>query len=77
MAKLVFVTDDVAVDPDEVTSIQKEEVHEYSSPSISDSSTYLKFTGSVMTLKNGRKIYIPSLYPKDIQALLDIAAIKL
>jgi hypothetical protein len=67
---LVFITDEVVVEPSEVCSIQEEKVTRYSSPSPSDSSVYTEFEGSVMTLKNGRKIYVRGMTPKQIYAVL-------
>lgn len=67
---MIQITKDIIVDENEVCSIQREIVERYSSPSISDTSTEITFNGSVMTLKNGRKIYVPTLTPEDILALL-------
>ena len=63
---LIKITDDVIVDPIEVSSVQSEVVHKYCGGSPSDSSTYIDFQGSVMTLKNGRKIYVKFMTPEEI-----------
>jgi hypothetical protein len=66
--KLIAITDDVIIDPSEVTSIQREEVERLvdSGWPSGDTAYERTFVGSVVTLKNGRKIYIPGLTPKQL-----------
>ena len=67
---LIQLTDDVLVNPDDVSSIQREVINEYTSPSISDNSMMCTFDGSIVTLKSGRKIAVRGLTPKEIEMRL-------
>lgn len=69
---LVEITESIIVDPLEVCSIQEEKIERYRGSSPSDSHTYIDFEGSVMTLKNGRKIFVRGLNPKQIKERLKI-----
>jgi hypothetical protein len=66
--KLVKINETVFIDPTEVCSIEKNTVEHSNSPSGSDS--WFSWTGSVVTLKNGRKIYVKDLSPDTIFELL-------
>jgi hypothetical protein len=66
---LLRITDGVEVDPSEIASIQEEVVHKSSSPS--GSSSYISFSGSVITIKNsGRKIYVRDFTPERIKSVI-------
>ncbi len=67
---MIEVTEKIIVDPTEVCSVQEEIVREYIPAPISDGSMHTTFEGSVMTLKNGRKIYIKGMTPKQINEKL-------
>ena len=72
---LIKLSEKVIIDPNEVCSIQEEKTYnEPSSPS--DSCMVLNFHGSVLTLKNGRKIYI-SMMPNDVMEKLKIPEVNL
>lgn len=67
--KLVKLKDGVFVSPDEVCSVQHEELwRDYGS--ITDFVSTKYFDGSIVTLKNGRKIAINNLKPCEIFELL-------
>lgn len=61
---LIEVTPDIFIDPSEVCSIEKEMA--ISNPS----GTHILFWGSVVTTKNGRKIYVKELTPQAVKELL-------
>lgn len=66
---MIKITEDVYINKEDLVSIQREEtVSWHGSPS--DSYPVKDFSGSVLTLKNGRKIYVKGLYPQDIMELL-------
>lgn len=67
---IVKINDDVFIDRDEFASVQKEVVINYCGTSISDNSSYKSFNGVIITLKNGRKVAINDMEPKQIYELL-------
>lgn len=70
MGRRVEINSKVIVDPDEVCSIQEEITSQDMSSGPSGSCMRETFRGSVMTLKNGRKIYVETLTPREINAKL-------
>lgn len=64
--KLVSITENVFIDPTEVCSVQAEQVKNYTSGSISDHTMHVTFDGSIITLKNGRKIAVDKFSPQMI-----------
>jgi hypothetical protein len=67
---MVEITEGIFVNKDEVCSIQEEKtVSWHGSPS--DSFPVDSFVGSVITMKNGRKIYVKNLSPKEIMVKLN------
>jgi hypothetical protein len=66
---LVRITQGIEVDPADIASIQEEVVHKSDSPS--GTSSYISFSGSVITIKNsGRKIYVRDFTPDHIKSIL-------
>lgn len=63
--KLITLTDDIVLDPDDISSVQREKVDEYT-PSGAYATGKIKWLGSVMTLKNGRKIFVKDMTPLQI-----------
>lgn len=69
---MIKITEDVFILREDVVSIQREIVTKFHSTSPSDCGyETTEFNGSVITMKNGRKIFIPTLVPVEIQNLLD------
>lgn len=66
---MIEITKDIFICKEDVSSIQREVVHDSSSPS--GGSIYASFEGSVITLKNGRKIFVPGLTPTNIRVKLE------
>lgn len=62
---LVEITKDVFVDPAEVVSVEK---HDEYKTKRGDYGTYtvLEGSGSIITMKNGRKIYVRDVTPEEI-----------
>lgn len=66
--RLARITDDVILLPSEICAIQAEKKWR-KEPAVSPSGNdayHCAFDGSVITLKCGRKIYVPDLTPKQI-----------
>lgn len=70
---LIKITDDVLIAREDVSSIQRETTYKYDGGSPSDTCMYADFIGSVITLKNGRKIYVRGLSPADINNIIEKA----
>lgn len=63
---MIKINENIYINKDDLVSVQEEIVTKYSSPNPSDFSTYYDFVGSVMTMKNGRKIFVRGMSPKEI-----------
>jgi hypothetical protein len=63
----VEVTDEILIDPLEVASIEAHHDHSPSGGYISR-----EINGSVVVLKNGRKIYISKLTPQQVKEKLNV-----
>lgn len=68
--KLVQVAEEVYVDPDDISSVQREIVHEYASSNPSDGHKVKTFDGSRIILKNGRKVFVDKVKPEAILLLI-------
>jgi hypothetical protein len=65
---LIMVKQGIEVDPTDISSIQEEVAYTSNSPS--GSSSYISFKGSVITLKNGRKIYVEGMTPEAVKSII-------
>ncbi len=63
---IVQITDKIFFERSEFASCQEEIVRRDMSRSISDENIQTVFEGSVITLKNGRKIYVEGMTPAQI-----------
>jgi len=69
---MVQLTDEIFVDPLEVVSVERDTTYKYSSPSPSDSTLLVDFDGSKIFLKNGRKVFVRGVFPKEIMQKLGL-----
>lgn len=66
IAGLTHINDDVYLRSEDVVSVEREIINEYTSPSPSDVRLVETFNGSRVTLKNGRKVFVRGMVPKEI-----------
>lgn len=65
---LVFVTDDFAVDPDDVSSLEKYSKYNHSASPSGDSC--FDHAGTIVIQKNGRKTYVRDISPERVHELI-------
>lgn len=69
---MIKITDDIFIDPTEVASVERDTTYKYSSPSPSDTTLLVDFDGSKIFLKNGRKVFVRNIFPKEIMQKLGL-----
>lgn len=69
---MIQLADEIFVDPLEVVSVERDTTYKYSSPSPSDSTLLVDFDGSKIFLKNGRKVFVRGIFPKEIMIKLGL-----
>lgn len=66
--KLVEITPEILVDPEDVSSIQEEILHR--DGGFPSGESWSEFAGSVITLKNGRKVFVKGVRPQEVHRRL-------
>jgi hypothetical protein len=74
---IVFVTNEFAIDPNDVSAL--EEFEKWDSDPSPSGSSWLDHKGTIVIQKNGRKTYLKGLTPKECHVLIfgrDVSEIK-
>lgn len=69
---MIQITEDIFIDPAEVASVERDTTYKYDSPSPSDATLLVDFDGSKIFLKNGRKVFVRNIFPKEIMQKLGL-----
>lgn len=69
---IVEIAPEVYIDSEEFASVERDTTYKYSSPSPSDTTLLVDFDGSKIFLKNGRKIFVKGIFPKEVMLKLGL-----